>query len=443
MIVNSYSLSVFCLWDILLVLETCATQTECGAKAPNACEFLLQDSKQASWIWGHELEITYHDVSESYVKWATSLGLVYRIKAALFQPDIVVIGDNFAAHHILHNAYTTYGKSQGFLQLIRTLIGAGLGGIEGEDHKYQRRLLAPAFTAEAVEAMSDDIFFCVERMTQNLSSSLIDTSGTTVDIVPVISACTLDIIGRVGFGHDFEGGENKDAKAIRSAWHQDVVMSQTFIGFLAPRLLNIFPVAGHESTAVTADFLLLQLAQTPSVQRKLQQEIRTAASFDYKSIGEFEYLSAVVKEGLRLHPVGQPTQRIARHDDVIPLGTAIRTGSGEMVSSLAVEAGQVLQIPWAILNVNKQVWGDNADKFIPERWIEPGGVPPVDKLPRGPWNGVSSFSDGPQSCIGYRVAVLELKIILALLVRSFQFDLTKAKIVQSSMPLKVSLVLEL
>ncbi|KAF9060635.1 cytochrome P450 [Rhodocollybia butyracea] len=385
-----------------------------------------------------------------------------KIKAALFQPDIVIVGDNFAAHHILQNTYTTYGKPQGFLQLIKTLIGAGLRGIEGEDHKYQRRLLTPAFTAEAVKAMSDDISFCAERMTQNLSSSLIDTSGTIVDIVPVISACALDIIGRVGFGHNFEGGESKDAKAICSAWHQDVV-THTSLSRECSKKHHIYKIAGklildnskhiggnnilsillngnHKLveqseavlttteildnittflcgervlvTSVTADFMLLQLTQTPLVQCKLQQEIRTAASLDYKSTGEFKYLSGVVKEGLRLHPVGQPTQCIARHDDVILLCTAIHTGSGEMVSSLAVKASQVLQIPWAILNVNKQVWGDNADKFIPEQWIEPGGVPPVDKLLRGPWNGVSLFSDGPQSCTGYRVALFSSVVVL-------------------------------
>ncbi|KAF9066298.1 cytochrome P450 [Rhodocollybia butyracea] len=486
----------------------------------------------ASWIWGHELEIFRHEASEIYIKWAASLAVVHKIKAALFQPDIVIVGDNFAAHHILQNT-DTYARAPLFLLIVARLAGKGIVWAEGEDHRYQRRLLAPAFTSGAIEAMADTIFSCVDKMSQKLRSSLIGTGGKTngaiIDIVPVMSACTLDIIGRVGFGHEFESTETR---AISSAWHQDVVLAQTFAGFMAPIMMTIFPfitrlpipafqdnvvrkfvhqlagkilsdnskdadvlggndmlsilrnanqnmdeksdqarlsttelldnitiilIAGHETSAVTADFILLRLAQNPAVQRKLQQEVRTLPSLDYNSVVTLEYLNAVVKEGLRLHPAAPPTERVALQDDVIPLNQAIRAGSGEMISSFDIKAGQVLRIPLAVLNTSKQVWGNNASEFIPERWIEPGGLPSIDKLPRGPWGDVSSFSDGPRSCIGYRLAILELKIIIAVLVRSFEFECTEAKTTQrlspnlqpitdgkpAVMPLKVSLVSEL
>ncbi|KAF9068335.1 cytochrome P450 [Rhodocollybia butyracea] len=487
----------------------------------------MVSSQQTSWIWGHELEIFQHEASEMYVKWAESFGLVYRVKAALFQSDIVIVGDNSAVQHILQNS-DSYGKAPAFLRIIARLVGKGLVWAEGEVHRYQRRQLAPAFTSSSVEAMADDIFFCVDNMTQSLRSTL-RGPNTVVDLVPVMSACTLDIIGRVGFGHDFEGGKSKEAKAISAAWHQDVIMLRTFAGFLAPILTTVFPwitrlpipafrdgvtrqivhklagklliddsknmggndilsillnvnqtseeesqltttelldnittffVAGHETTAVTTDFILLHLARNPSIQDKLRHEVRTVGSLDYNSIVELEYLNAVVKEGLRLHPVGPPTDRIAVHDDVIPLSQPIHTGNGEIISSLTIKAGQVFRIPWTLLNVNKQVWGNNGDEFVPERWTKPtkpGGIPSPDKVPHGPWAGVSSFSDGPRSCIGFRLGVLELKIIVAALVRSFEFKCTEAKITQhvsptlqpfadgkaASMPLKVSLAPEM
>ncbi|KAF9071344.1 cytochrome P450 [Rhodocollybia butyracea] len=492
----------------------------------------LPTPDSASWIWGHELQVFKSEASEMYIKWAASLGLVHKVKAALFQPDIIVVGDNFAAHHILQNT-DTYGRAPLFLQLVAGLAGKSIAGAEGEDHRYQRRLLAPAFTSGAIEAMTDNIFSCVDKMSRNLRSSLVGTGGETngaiVDMVPVMSACTLDIIGRVGFGHEFESTE---AKAIISAWHQDVVRSQTFAGFVAPILMTIFPfitklplpafqghvvrsivhevagkvlsdgskntnvldgnnimsillrngkqttdeksasrlsttqlldnitiilISGHESSAVTIDFILLQLAQNPVIQRRLRQEVQTLPSLNYNNIITLEYLNAIVKEGLRMYPIGPPTERVALQDDIIPLNQAILARSGEMISSFAVRAGQVLRIPWAVLNSSKQVWGNNASEFIPERWIEPGGLPTFDKLPHGPWGDVSSFSDGPRSCIGFRLAVLELKIIIAVLIRSFEFECTGAKIVQrlspslqpvadgkvAVMPLKISLVSEL
>ncbi|KAF9072897.1 cytochrome P450 [Rhodocollybia butyracea] len=471
--------------------------------------FQCLPQKQTSWIWGHELTIFQHEASEMYLGWAASLGLVYRIKAALFQSDIVVVGDSSAAQHIFQNSNTM------------KLAGKGIAWAQGEDHRYQRRLLSPAFTSGAVKAMTDDIVSCVEKMTQNLRSTLTVTDAKVVDIVPVISVCALNIIGRVGFGHDFESTETK---AIRSAWHQDVVTLRTFTGFMAPILINVFPwitslpipalpdsvvrqlvhklagrlisdnfknpnvlrgndilsilvndchenseirlttteildnvsvaASGYETIAVTVEFILLELARNPAIQHKLRNELLTVASPDYDSISALEYLNAVVKEGLRLHPVTRPAERIAVQDDMIPLSQTILTENGEPLSSFAVKAGQVFRIPWALLNVNKQVWGNNAHEFIPERWIEPGGVPPADKLPHGPWVGVSSFC---KTCIGYRLALSELKIIIAIVVRSFQFECTEAKIVGHlcptvqpfadgkavSMPLKVSLVLEL
>ncbi|KAF9072869.1 cytochrome P450 [Rhodocollybia butyracea] len=489
-------------------------------------KLLMPTSKQTSWIWGNELKIFQREASEIYVEWAASLGLVYRIKAALFQSDIIIVGDNSAAQHIFQNSYT-YVKAPAFLRLVERLAGKCLAWAEGEDHKYQRRLLAPAFTSGAVEAMTDDIFSCVEKMSQNLRT-LTGPDANVVDMAPVISTCALDIIGRVGFGHDFESTE---VKAIRSAWHQHVVMSRTFAGFMAPILISVFPwitklplpvfrdsavrpityklagrllsensgntnvlhgndilsilvnsrsdskgdleaqltttelldniaffmMAGHETTAVAVDSLLLELAQNPTIQRKLRHEIRTVASLDYHNIVTLEYLDAVTKEGLRLHPVTAATERIALQDDVIPLKQAILNENGKTVSSLVIKAGQVFRIPWTVLNVNEQVWGSNASQFIPERWIQPGGVPSADKLPHGPWGGVSSFCDGPRTCIGYRLAVLEIKIILAVLMLSFEFECTEAKIVQYlaptlqpfadgkpvSMPLKVSLVPDL
>ncbi|KAF9068319.1 cytochrome P450 [Rhodocollybia butyracea] len=385
---NSYSfpLSAFILGMSYLFWKYMQHKWSTAQKLP------MPYSKQTSWIWGHELEIFQHEAYEMYIEWAASVGLVYRTKAALFQSNIIIVGDNVAAHHILQNAYS-YVKAAGYRRVITRLIGKGLAGAEGEDHRYQRKLLAPAFTSGTVEAMTDDIISCVDQMTRNLRSAVETTNNDVLDFVPIMSACTLDIIGRVCFGHDFKGGESSEAKAIISAWHHDVAVSRTFAGFLAPILINIFPwitrlpipafrdgvvgrtihqlagklitdssenadafhgkdilsilinrnnsearltttelldniatflVAGHETIA----FILLHVARNLSIQSKLQQEIRTGTSVDYNRILELEYLNAVVKEGLRLHPVGATPDRIALYDDVIPLNQALRTESG-------------------------------------------------------------------------------------------------------------------
>ncbi|KAJ3991976.1 cytochrome P450 [Lentinula boryana] len=479
-----------------------------------------------NWIWGHELEIFRHEACKMHIEWSASMGPMYRVKSALFQPDIVVVNDTLAAQHIFQNAYT-YVKAPAFRPIIARLIGSGIVYAEGEEHKYQRRLLAPAFTSNAVKAMSDDIFACADKMSHKLRAEISDGAGgndTVVDIAPLLSACTLDIIGRVAFGHDFGGGESNEAKEIASAWHEDVLMAHTFGGFLAPRLINIFPwitslpipilpgesvskrivnrlagkllqenhltdnadilsllvndnqkkgksevrlsnselldnittfmMVGHETSGASLIFILLELARNPVIQQRLRQEVQAAGHLDYECVQQLEYLDSVVKEGLRLYPALPLTERVALQDDVVPLSSPLRMRSGEIIHSLPIKAGQVFHIPLTALNVSQQIWGENAARFLPERWIEPGGTSAAEKLPHGPWAGISTFSDGPRSCIGYRLAVSELKISIAVLVRSFEFGDTGAKIEQymlptlqsfadgkaASMPLKVSLL---
>ncbi len=91
-----------------------------------------------------------------------------------------------------------------------------------------------------------------------------------------------------------------------------------------------------------------------------------------------------------------------------------------------------------MLNVSPAIWGSDAARFRPERWLEPNGIP-SSGLPRGPFSNIATFADGPRSCIGWRlgnviwhlgartvqlidsVAVMQIKIILAVLIKSFEF----------------------
>ena len=57
-------------------------------------------------------------------------------------------------------------------------------------------------------------------------------------------------------------------------------------------------MVGHETTAGSLNFTLLELAKHPEVQRKLRDEVRSfAGEMNYDDIQKLEYLDAVVKEG--------------------------------------------------------------------------------------------------------------------------------------------------
>ncbi|SJL01235.1 uncharacterized protein ARMOST_04553 [Armillaria ostoyae] len=449
----------------------------------------------AHWLWGHEYIEWQNEIGKMYSKWAMAVGPVYRIKAALFKRDVIVATDNFAVHHIHANTYR-YPKAPEFLPIVESQLGKGIVYVSGDEHRRQRRLLAPAFTLGAVKGMSDDIVECTQRLVQRVAKHLTSLGGeTTMNITPFLSACTLDIIGRVAFGHDFRSGESQEAIDIAASWHKDVLFGRTMPGFLMPIMMSAFPwiskfpvfktdgvakqaalrlageflrqnqthlengegkdilsilirdqkhskhgdrlshkalleniatliMVGHETTSCTVSFTLFHLARDPEVQKRLRQEIRDLSDFSYDHIQSLPYLDVVCREGLRLHPAGPRTDRIALEDDVLPLSQPLTTVDGDIVSSIAIKAGQVFQIPSVVQNMDPNVWGEDAAEFKPERWLRPNGVPSGAQLPSGPYGNVASFLDGPRSCIGWRLALLEFKIIICLMIRHFELTST-------------------
>ncbi|KAJ6527066.1 cytochrome P450 [Mycena capillaripes] len=189
-----------------------------------------------------------------------------------------------------------------------------------------------------------------------------------------------------------------------------------------------FFMVGFETTSGTIQLILHDLAQHIEVQNKLRQEILAADSSDIDVIESLPYLDAITREGLRLHPSARETHRIAIHDDAIPLKNPVTLSNGETVTSLPVKAGEGFIIPFLVLNTDPSVWGPDADEFIPERWLEGGSNPPADKLPHGPWGNVSNFADGPRHCIGWRLAVQEIKLITAAIIKNFELKDTGATV---------------
>ncbi|KAI0642733.1 cytochrome P450 [Trametes meyenii] len=459
----------------------------------------------AHWLWGHELLTFQGQATETYTKWAARCGPFFRVKGALFHPDIIVAADHAAVQHIFQNA-DDYVKSPAFRPPVANVLGKGLVWAEGDDHKAQRRIIAPAFSSEAIKGMADDISECSEKLESRLTNHVLSAGGAaTVNITEYASTCTLDIIGRVAFGHDFKAGQSTEAKEIHASWEGHVNTGLGFSGFVAMLVMRAVPLitllltklpveairaggrireitsklsmrllesgtvnekgrdimsilvkaeraresagtskgtgltpqqivdnistfimVGHETTAGSLSFTLLELARQPEVQQRLRDEIRRVGrDLSYDDIQRLEYLDAVVKEGLRLHPASPQTERVALRDDVIPLSKPIVKASGEIISSVRVRAGQVFHIPFTTMHVNPAVWGPAAAEFQPARWLTPGGVPPPSELPHG-WSGLVTFCDGPRNCIGYRLAVFEFKVILATLVRSLEFHETTA-----------------
>lgn len=142
-------------------------------------------------------------------------------------------------------------------------------------------------------------------------------------------------------------------------------------------------VAGHETTATSLTWTMLELLQHPASLARLRTELDR---------GDDAYAEAVVRESLRLHPV-------------VPL-IGRRLQRPATVGGRQYPAGTVLAPSIWLTHRNPAVWPD-PDRFKPERFL--GWKPnPYDFLP---------FGGGVRRCIGLAFALFEMKEVLARIVQ--------------------------
>lgn len=78
----------------------------------------------------------------------------------------------------------------------------------------------------------------------------------------------------------------------------------------------------------------------------------------------------------------------------------------------------ILTILITTIHRDKEVWGEDAGEFKPERFEN--GVTRAAKHP----NALLSFSSGPRSCIGQNFAMIEAKAMVTMMLQKFSLELS-------------------
>ncbi|KAI9459868.1 putative P450 monooxygenase [Lactarius psammicola] len=163
--------------------------------------------------------------------------------------------------------------------------------------------------------------------------------------------------------------------------------------------------AGSDSGSITATTISYHVLHNPEVYKRLVDELRTVWPVleevpRYEVFEKLPYLTAVIKEGLRMFPGGAALPRV-----VPPEGATI---SGVFIPGGAVVGQSLLYVqrsPTAFTD---------PDVFIPDRWLgEDAKTREASLVP---------FSKGPRSCIGMNLAYCELYLVIASVFR--RFDMT-------------------
>lgn len=159
-------------------------------------------------------------------------------------------------------------------------------------------------------------------------------------------------------------------------------------------------------------FAYMLLSVNPDVLRKLREEHDTVfcpgieASYDLlqkdpNRISDLTYTTNVIKEVLRMFPVGNSI----RGED----STGYITYNGKKLPT----TGQMVTGMQHAMHHNPAIF-PNPKAFDPERWTR-------DEIPRNAWR---PFERGPRACIAQTMAMEEIKVTLLLTVREFDFQLS-------------------
>ncbi|SJL18071.1 related to Benzoate 4-monooxygenase cytochrome P450 [Armillaria ostoyae] len=167
-------------------------------------------------------------------------------------------------------------------------------------------------------------------------------------------------------------------------------------------------IAGSNTTSNSSSAIIYFLACTPRVQEKLHKELDENLDSGIPTAEQVKnlfYLHMCINEGLRLDStsaLGLPR--------VIPEG-------GMMVLGKYFLPGTVVSVPSYMIHRDLTVWGDDVEEYRSERWFECDSAAILKTF--------NPFSVGPRACVGRNLAMLELHIIIASILKRFHFVLEK------------------
>lgn len=216
----------------------------------------------------------------------------------------------------------------------------------------------------------------------------------------------------------------EEAKGNRS--RSIVALSFQDTEALTPQLLSetadqvrSFLFAGHDTNASMLQWAIYELSRTPRALKAVRDELDEVlgpqvdplaicailAERGEHVLPRLQYVNAVIKETLRLHP---PAATVRMTD--LGAGFTVRAPTGEEYNL----DGTVIYSVQSVIHRDPSIYGDTADIWVPERWLGEA----AKSIPASAWR---PFERGPRNCIGSELANIESRIIISIVARKYDF----------------------
>ncbi|KAG0365389.1 cytochrome P450 [Gamsiella multidivaricata] len=426
-----------------------------------------------------------------------------------YRGRIIMINSPELIEHILKTNFDNYIKGNVFSDQLRDIFGTGIFVSDGERWRWHRRISSNIFTAKMYRQVTGGAFIESARALCSVFDRN-EALGKPMDLQALFLKMTMDAFGKLIIGADFntlttegphEFGDafdylvaNVDNRIANPFWQWTDYFTPgkranlkhaigVLDGFANEAVRNrrketeeerakrpkdlidhyigrthedgtaltdteirdvivSFMVAGRDTTGYTLTWQFYALMAYPRIMKNVLEELkivlRGSEDYTYETIlHELPYLKAVFHETLRLYPSVPRNIKEAVNDDVLPDGTRVYKGDPIAFST------------WC-MGRNRSVWGEDAEVFVPERWLvdnksvsEPAGpaasngthgVSPFGKFKMESQFKFNSFNASPRLCLGQTIATLEAMVTSCMLLQNFDMELVPGRPVPEPKP---------
>ncbi|KIJ68616.1 hypothetical protein HYDPIDRAFT_81313 [Hydnomerulius pinastri MD-312] len=289
---------------------------------------------------------------DTHDSWVKAYGRTFKFHGfgrhdyRLFSVDVRVIS------HVLNSP--VYEKPWQTRSLLTRLFGRGVFAMEGEEHKILRKLISPAFSTQAIKAMTPIFFQKAEELRDRwecltATPTSIDAEGlpplppppylptrsladTVLDVSHWFSRAAFDVIGLAGFDYHFRSLQHESEDVYLAYRNMFKVADRNpgvrgLIQLYFPFIEKILPDEG--SRILKESQAVIQQAGKELIQSKKTAILAEKASA--KDIKEKDILSLLIKSNLST----DESKRISDADLLDQLSTFLFAGSDSTSLTMA------------------------------------------------------------------------------------------------------------